>query len=116
MLDVNKNLVSKLKTDTGLGVHYELFPKKYTMPCITYMPYDNYETNTGDTLAYSSIAYYIKLWGKNHEELMPYMAIVDASMRELGYKRESYNELAIANDLCLIAQYRALGKEEIERS
>lgn len=112
MLDVNKQIVNKLKTKTGLNVYYELIEHDYTMPCITYMTYDNYESHSGNTMAYSSIGYYIKLWGKSLSVLMPYMLLIDEQMKSLGYNRESYNEMAIGDEICLISQYRGLGLEE----
>lgn len=110
MVDTSKPLVTKLKTI--LPTYYELVEHPYTMPCITYMAYDNQETDSGNTLAYSSVAYYIKLWGKDIATLMPYSIQIDTAMKSLGYNRESYNEMAIGNELCFIFQYRGLSKEE----
>ena len=110
MIDTSKPLVKELKKI--LPTYYELVEHPYNMPCITYMTYDNQETESGDTLAYSSVAYYIKLWGKDYKTLMPYAIQIDDAMKGIGYNRESYNEMAIGNEICFIFQYRGLSKEE----
>lgn len=112
MLDVNQSIVSALKAATGYEVYYELFGQTNAMPCITYLTYDNSEILTGNKISYSSIGYYIKLWGTDLSVLLPKYQLIDEAMRTLGYVRESYNELAINDEICLIGQYRALGKEE----
>lgn len=61
MINYDETLVSILSA-TGLPVYYELFCDSNTpKPCITYMPADDKQGPTGNTLGYSSLQYYIKL-------------------------------------------------------
>lgn len=112
MVDSNQQLVTTLATATGYNVYYELTQYEYTMPCITYQCYNNEEQQVGDNLIYSSVAYYVKLWGTDLAVLIPKMQLADAALKNIGYQRVSYNELAIDDYICLVAQYRGLAKEE----
>ena len=67
---------------------------------------------TGDTLGYSTVRYTIKLWGDDLSVLNPNCLLVDAKMRELGFRRISANELVYNNQISKIFIYEGLGKEE----
>lgn len=108
----NENIVSKLSEATNLQVFYELFVQELQMPCITYSMYDNNETANGNKMSHSEVAYYIKLWGHDLADMLPTYKIIDATMHDLGYSRQSYNEMAIDDFICMIGQYRGVGIEE----
>lgn len=112
MLDYDKTLSDKLET-IGIPVYYEdIVDSSVETPCITYFPASNTDYLVGDTLFYSRIEYYVKVWGHFKKELMPYMEQLATLMRELGFRRESYHELASDTQLCLVALYRATGYEK----
>lgn len=112
MVDAKTEIVTKLSTDTSLNVYYDLIEHPYSLPCITYSIYDNRSQTKGNVIEYSSVGAYVKLWGTDFTTLMPYAIKIDKSMNELGYTRQSYNEMNIDEELCLIFQYRGLAKEE----
>lgn len=92
MIDYHTTLVAALKT--VLPTHYELtLHSGLPTPCISYQESNNRAEETGDTLGYSRLAYTIKVWGNNIEELQRYAAQIDALLRPLGWKRTSSGEL-----------------------
>lgn len=112
MIDYSKELVSALKT--VLPTHYELaLTSKNKVPCISYQERNNYDADTGDTLGYSRIAYTVKVWGDDIEEIQRYVLRVDAVLRPLGFKRTSSNELHDVNSSRIqkILTYEALALE-----
>lgn len=112
MIDYNKELVSALKT--VLPTHYEMALTKDTKtPCISYMELNNYATHTGDTLGYSVITYQVKIWGNKIGELQQYALEVDNTLRPLGFKRISTNELYDNNSTMIqkILTYEAIASE-----
>lgn len=62
-------------------------------PCISYMEISNTATDEGDTLGYSRIQYQIKVWGHDIEELQAIALQIDLTLRLLGGKRVSTNEM-----------------------
>lgn len=115
MLDVRKQVVAALKEATDLKVKYELAcDTTETLPIITYLECGNEEDKVArDLLGYSNISYYIKLWSnvKSLPTNITNLDKIDEAMRELGFKRISYNELSMNNQICCIGLYRALGRE-----
>lgn len=113
MLDVKKQLVSTLKTATGLDIHYEYFlDDSIKLPAITYYENNNADDLTGDTLGYSNISMYVKVWAKKLSDIENYSLLVDSAMRSIGYTRSNSNELVVNNQICKIMLYRALGQEQ----
>lgn len=91
---------TRLKTalEDVLPTHYELFVNPDTAtPCITYRPYDNFDTATGDTIEYTNLTYMIKVWGKRKEDLEVYSLLVHKVMQENGFKRNNTNELFLGD-------------------
>lgn len=110
MLDVRQDIVNSLKTI--LPTYYELFCDENTqMPCITYIEDNNSIAASGDTLGYSNISFIIKVWGYTVSDIAGYSLQVDTSMRQLGYKRTSTNEIIVGNQIEKVLYYSALGKE-----
>lgn len=110
MLNVKEQLVEEL--NTILPTYYELFCDSTTeTPCITYIENQNTDTETGDTFGYSQVGFNVKVWGNSIGVLSGYMLQVDAVMRQLGYRRTAYNELAYDGQIVLIGSYVGLGKE-----
>lgn len=93
MLDIEPSLVTKLKT-IGLPVYNENFlTSKTQMPCISYMMSNDIQSKKGDTLGYSDIYYYVKIWGKKQGVLQQYAVEIDEAMRDLGFTRTGVTEL-----------------------
>lgn len=111
MINYDTTLVAALKT-IGLGVYYELFcDSSISKPCITYMQANDAQDLTGDTLGYSRIQYYIKLWGDDLSVLNPYRLSIDEKMRSLGFDRVSFNQLTADSQICQIMLYEATAYE-----
>lgn len=113
MLDIEPSLVSKLKQDTNLPVYNENFiTSKAQIPCITYIMANDVQSKKGDTLGYSEIYYYVKIWGKKQSVLQEYAPIIDASMREMGFTRVGATELWFEGTGQKQLRYQALGLEK----
>ena len=113
MIDVKKQVVASLKEI--LPTYYELFVDSNTeLPCITYRVTNDYESITTKDAGVSSIMYTIKVWGNSIENLTAYALEIDNAMRELGFIRYNYNELATDTQLCLIMGYEGMGFEIYE--
>ena len=92
MIDLTPTLVKAL--NTILPTHYELKLSSGTKsPCISYQERDNSAQETGNTRGYSRISYTIKVWGNDLEQLNKYAQQIDNTLRPLGWKRTSVNEL-----------------------
>lgn len=86
MINYDAELVSALKQ--VLPTHYELaLTSKTETPCISYQEADNSDTETGDTIGYSRIAYTIKVWGNDIKAIKGYAIEIDRVLRPLGFKR-----------------------------
>ena len=112
MIDYHSNLVTALSTI--LPTHYEMWLHSgLATPCISYMELNNYADITGDTLGYSRVAYQIKVWGNDIEEIQKYAQQIDVVLRPLGWKRTNTNELHDMNSAMIqkIMNYEALGLE-----
>ncbi len=96
-----------------LPTYYEQIVDANTeTPCITYMESGNYDdTVTCETMGYSNQTYTIKVWGNGVIETSEASLLVDKTMRNLGYKRTSRNELVVGSMICVVLIYRGLGFE-----
>lgn len=114
MLDENKNIVTALESATDLPVYFELAVDSTNaeMPCVTYRQAGDTQAETGDTLVYSRVRFYVKVWGYSMADMMPEMQAIDEELRGLGYVRDSYNVLTMDSTICLIGLYEGLGLEE----
>lgn len=67
----------------------------------------------GATVGYSSIAYTVKVWANNIDEIQHYAKEADRVLRPIGFKRISANELHDVNSSMIqkIMVYEALAKE-----
>ena len=96
MIDYDTQLVAALST--VLPTHYELnLYRGLPTPCISYQEANNYDTETGDTLGYSSISYTVKIWGNDIATIKKYMLEIDKVLRPLGFKRTATGELPDKN-------------------
>lgn len=94
MYDYKPTLVRELKQATNLPVYAENFLTANTeMPCISYYLCSDSTYKQGDTLGYSEIYYYIKVWSTKVSDLASYATIIDNKMRQLGFKRVGATEL-----------------------
>lgn len=113
MINYHKELVAAL--NTILPTHYELALTSGTKtPCISYQERNNIDTETGDTLGYSRISFTIKVWGNNIGELQQYALEIDKTLRPLGFKRISSNELYDTQSTMIqkILSYECLALEQ----
>ena len=93
MIDFRPTLVQELRS-LGLPVYYEVFLTQETeVPCISYMVATDIEQATGDTLGYSDLNIYVKIWAKTVAEIAEYSRKIDNKMRELGFTRTGTTEL-----------------------
>lgn len=114
MINYHKELVAALNT-IGIGVHYELSLTADTKtPCISYQERNNVDAETGDTLGYSRISYTVKVWGNDIGELQQYALEIDKTLRPLGFKRISSNELYDTQSTMIqkVMGYECLAQEE----
>lgn len=114
MVDYHKELVSAL--ESVLPTEYELaLTSKTSVPCYSYQERNNYMTTEpiGATVGYSSIAYTVKVWANNIDEIQHYAKEADRVLRPIGFKRISANELHDVNSSMIqkIMVYEALAKE-----
>lgn len=112
MVDYHKDLVAAL--NTILPTHYELMLTKDTKtPCISYQERNNSVDVSGETVGYSRLSYTVKVWGNDIEQLQNYALQIDNTLRSIGWKRVSCNELADINSTMIqkIMTYEALFKE-----
>lgn len=112
MIDYDKELVSAL--NKVLPTHYELaLTAKTKTPCISYQERNNYMTDTGDTLGYSKLSYTVKVWANRVEDIKKYSLQIDTTLRAIGFKRISTNELYDINSTMIqkIMVYEALASE-----
>ena len=113
MINYHKELVAAL--NTILPTHYELaLTSGIKTPCISYQERNNVDTEVGDTLGYSRISYTVKVWGNNIGELQQYALEIDKTLRPLGFKRISSNELYDTQSTMIqkIMTYECLAQEE----
>lgn len=113
MINYHKELVAAL--NTILPTQYELALTSGTKtPCISYQERNNVDAETGDTLGYSRISFTVKLWGNDIGELQQYALEVDKTLRPLGFKRISSNELYDTQSTMIqkILTYECLAQEE----
>lgn len=113
MIDFHTEMVNAL--ETVLPAYYELALTANTKtPCISYQERNNYDTDTGDTIGYSKIAYTIKIWANDLKTIQSNVLKVDKALRNIGFKRTSANELYDINSTMIqkILTYEALAKEE----
>lgn len=112
MINYHERLVSAL--NTILPTHYEMvLHSGLSTPCISYMELNNYAAESGDTLGYSRISYQIKVWSNNIAEIQEYALKIDQTLRPLGWKRTSSNELSNTQSSMIqkILTYEAIGLE-----
>ena len=113
MINYHKELVAAL--NTILPTHYELSLTANTKtPCISYQERNNADTEVGDTLGYSRISFTVKVWGNDIGELQQYALEIDKTLRPLGFKRISSNELYDTQSTMIqkIMTYECLAQEE----
>ena len=113
MIDYHSEFVGALKTI--LPTHYELaLTSKTKTPCLSYQERNNYDTEVGDTLGYSSISYTVKVWANEIEVIQFYAKEVDKVLKPLGFKRTSSNELHDPQSTMIqkIMTYEALASEQ----
>lgn len=92
MINYHDKLVDAL--NSILPTYYEMALRPgIKTPCISYMEINNYVSSSGDTLGYSRLAYQVKVWGNEIEDLLTYALEIDKVLRPLGWTRTSSTEL-----------------------
>ena len=116
MIDFDKNIVTALSAiEVSEGVflpcYYENFIiEDITLPCITYVENNNSSYLEGDALRYSHINYTVKLWMDNKTQ-QSYLPAIDEAMRDMGFVRNSTNEIVNGRVIEKIMDYEAIGWE-----
>lgn len=113
MIDYHSTLVAALST--VLPTHYEMTVTRNTKtPCITYLELNNSVEVSCNVLGYSRIAYQVKVWGHEIEELQGYALMIDAVLRPLGFKRTAANEMYDRNSTMIqkVLTYETLVSEK----
>lgn len=113
MIDYHSNLVSALSNI--LPVYYEMnLTEGITTPCISYYERDNYNSELGDTIGYSRVSYYVKVWGHSIADLQSYALQIDNVLRPIGFHRSSSGEVFDINSTMIqkILVYDALFLED----
>ena len=111
MLYVKPEVVEALSK--VLPTYYEDFVDENTaIPCISYKESGNYDNRiTCNSCGYSDIYYTVKVWGNDIDTLSQNAAEVSDAMRELGFKRNSYNEMGAGNLKSIVMIFNAIGFE-----
>lgn len=112
MIDGNK-IIAQALTATNIPTFYEYFVDSTTpIPCVTYYENNNSAYLTGDTLKYSDLSTYIKVYGKTMQSIVDNSAIVDDALATLGYKRISSQIKFIDGIGYNLMKYDAVGYEK----
>jgi hypothetical protein len=111
MIDYIPTLLTEL-SECSIPCYYEQFINdKSELPCITYREYDNTDLYLGDTLNYSNIGYWIKVWSKKVSDFYTYGQEVDDIMKPLGFKR-TFSDVSWKEEIGqFILRYQAIGYE-----
>ena len=115
MIDYHTSLVSALSSI--LPTYYEMnLTEGIETPCISYYERNNYHTALGDTLGYSSISYYVKVWGHSIKDLQENALLIDNALRPIGFRRTSSGEVFDINSTMIqkIMVYDALFVEQFD--
>ncbi len=111
MIDFDKQIVAAL-SNIGLPCYYENFiTSEITLPCITYVENNNSSYLEGDALRYSHLNYTIKLCMDNKTQ-QSYLPLIDHTMIEMGFVRNSCTELVNGSVIEKIMDYEAIGYED----
>lgn len=116
MIDFDKNIMTALSAiEVSEGVYlpcyYENFiTQDITLPCITYVENNNSSYLEGDALRYSHLNYTIKLWMDDKNQQI-YLNAIDEAMKEIGFIRQSTNEIVNGRVIEKIMDYEAIGWE-----
>lgn len=87
----NQALVDRLG---GPRIYHLKAPDSAAFPRITYMEYDNYDSDYADDFGIASrIHIQISIWSKNAADLSPVGSLVDDTMVDLGFIRSFATEL-----------------------
>ena len=115
MIDFNERLVDILEEAVGeIPVYYEYFTEKTDIPSVSYYESSNNALADGDTLRYSDITYFIKIWSYKVSELNSIALAIDSKLKEYGLKRISSGDGIEDNNLLVkYMGFRATGYEKI---
>lgn len=110
MIDFDPSIVEALSVI--LPTYYENFiTDEITLPCITYVQNNNSSYLEGDALRYSHINYTVKLWMDNKTQ-QSYLDDIDATMKRMGFVRNSTFEIVTGRVIEKIMDYEAIGYED----
>lgn len=115
MIDLHKELVSALSPI--LPIYYEdKLTSNTQTPCLSYMEISNVPINNSafDTMEYSRIRFQIKVWDNSISVVQLYAKQVDATLRQMGFKRISSQEISDNNSTMIqkIMSYECLTLEQ----
>lgn len=109
---INYHPVLKTELEKILPVYYELWLHAgLTTPCISYMELDNRVIADGDTVAYSSVTFQVKVWDTDVPTVRHYAQEVDKALRPLGFRRMGCTELSDGTMIQYVMRFEAIGRE-----
>lgn len=111
MLDVRRNIVTKLK-EVLPNTRYELNIESPTLPLITYSVIDDSVNAYGDTIGYSDIIFQVKVWDTSVSDIAQYTTEIDTKLKSLGLTRTYYTDLLSGDVIIGVMQYSGLIYEE----
>ncbi len=76
------------------------------------MESNNYADAEGNTIRFSRISFYVKIWSDDVAVIAEKGQLVDQLMYSLGFERISYQELWMGNQCSAIYRYEILADEE----
>lgn len=113
MVDILPTVVAALK-QTGLKVYNENFKKDTELPCISYYFVDDSTQVNGDTLGYSDVTIYVKLYSNSQKQVAEYSAQIDNIMRKTGFTRIGSYDMKDNLLICRIFTYKCMTYEDFE--
>lgn len=113
MVNYHSNLVTVLSAILPTYYELNLSREQCSIPCISYIETNNYQSADGDNLGYSRITYQIKVWDNSIANIQGYVLLIDNALKAIGFKRTSAQELYDRESTMIqkILQYEALVKE-----
>lgn len=113
MLDIKPKIVAELSNI--LPCYYELFCDSNTpTPCITYMEAFNGDSTITNEFGYSRVIFNIKVWDRADSFDFSYAQQIDKVMRDMGFTRNSSNEIVVDNMIEQILTYQTECFEEYD--
>lgn len=111
MIDVKETVVQALR-NVKLPVLYELFvDETIPIPCISYKEINNSHRLGNTDFNYSDIAFQVKIWDRNIENITKLSVILDRELSLIGLKRTYSTEISSKGIISKVFRYEGIGYE-----